>query len=294
MAEKVVELGRRKARTLSAQKEKEDPQALAMEEVTVEIADLRTFSESKNFWVYGPSGHGKTTLTGFAPNACFVAAEKGVEAARYAGSKASVIRAPTWEHLCAAQKLCIERFGPEDWVILDSMPKAQTLNIRWILQEIHKIRPTRDLDIPAIADHQKWQNGFKRWIDKWVDADFNCIFTATEMFRDDEDSEVTVLPAILGRGSEVCNYIRAQMDVVAYYGITDKTKSGYPIRRALFQPWDRYVAPKDRYRTLGQYRDVPDEDTSAIREWIEEVFDAAERAKKEKARAAATRRQRVA
>jgi hypothetical protein len=269
--------GRRTAGTRTRVKEREAPDAVDEDIVTVDIQSLDVFSESKNIFIYGPSGHGKTVLAGGAPRATFVAAEKGVEAAkyvRYANGRKGVIRAPGWEHLAAAKRKCDEKLGPGDWAIIDSVPKCQTLMIRWILQMNKRNSPARDLDIPAIQDHQKWQNYFKRWIDSWIDAPYNCIFTATEMIRTDNEGEDIVLPAITGKDYEICNYIRAQMDVVAYYAWSDKTADGEPVRRALFQPYKQFVAPKDRYSVLGRYQDIPDGDYEAMAEFIE-MIDAA-------------------
>jgi hypothetical protein len=242
-------------------------------EVTVEIEDLADFNESINWAIYGPSGHGKTSLAGGAPNATFISTEKGVVAAKRTGSKAKLIRTPTWKHVVAAKKKCDAELGPEDWTIWDSGTKMQVLMLRWILQEINAGNPSRDLDIPAIQDHQKWQNYFKRFVDSIIDARYNSIWIFTEMYREDQDGETIVLPAITGKDYEICNYIRAQMDISCYYGITDKTPDGQPIRRALFQPYPPFVAPKDRYNVLGKYQDVADGEYGAMGEFIEMVTD---------------------
>lgn len=224
--------------------------------------------------IYGPSGHGKTVLASFAPNATFISTEKGVVAAKRAGSKAKLLRAPDWEHVLAAKNKCDAEMGPGDWVILDSLTKMQVLMIRWILRMAKEIKADRDLDIPAIQDHQKWQNYFKRFVDQLIDAKYNCIFICTEMFRDDVDGETIVLPAITGKNEEICNYIRAQMDMVLYYAVTDKAEgpNGEKVRRALAQPYPPFVAAKDRYDALGNYQDVVDGEYNAMSEFIDMIL----------------------
>lgn len=266
-----TQAGRRKRRT--ATESRESPQALEADEVTIELEELSSFQESINILIYGPSGHGKTVLAGGAPNATFISTEKGAVAAKVAGSQAHLLRTPNWEKVLAAKKYCDEHYGEEDWVILDSLTKMQVLMIRWILKKINADNSNRDLDIPAIQDHQKWQNMFKRFVDSLIDAPYNVIFICTEMYKEDPDGDDIVLPAITGQGYEVCNYVRAQTDVNLFYMATTN-KAGEIVRRALAQPYEQYVAPKDRFNALGRYWEVKDGDYDAMFEMITAIQEA--------------------
>lgn len=262
--------GVRTGRGRSRSAEREAPQAIDEVEVEITEEDLTDFNESINFLIHGPSGHGKTVLAGGAPNNTFISTEKGVVAAKRAGSRARLLRAPTWEHVVAAKRRCDQTRGPDDWVTLDSLTKMQVLMIRWILQTQHGLNAARDLDIPAIQDHQKWQNYFKRFVDSLIEAPYNTIFITTEMRRDDEEGEPIVLPAITGKDYEICDYVRAQMDVVLYYQVTIN-KEGQRVRRALAQPWAPYIAAKDRYNALGMFQDVEDGDYTAMADFIDMI-----------------------
>jgi AAA domain len=259
-------------RPASAKDNREAPQAIETEEVQIELEDLSSFAESINILIYGPSGHGKTVLAGGAPNSTFVSTEKGVVAAKIAGSKSKLIRTPSWERVVAAKRYCDDHFGEDDWVIFDSLTKMQVLMIRWILRKINEDNSGRDLDIPAIQDHQKWQNYFKRFVDSIIDAPYNTILICTEMYKEDQDGDDIVLPAITGKDYEICNYIRAQTDVNLFYQ-TKELKNGELIRRALAQPWAPYVAPKDRYQALGRYWDVADGEYTAMADMISAIQD---------------------
>lgn len=256
----------------TARSNREAPESIEEQIVDVHITDLADHNESINILIHGPSGHGKTVLAGGAPNAVFLSTEKGVVSAQRAGSQAKLIRTPHWEHVVAGKKLCDQQLGPDDWVIIDSLTKMQTLQVRWILRTAHEGNERRDLDIPAIQDYQKWQNYFKRFVDELIDAPYNCIFITTDMIKENEDGEDIVLPNIEGKNFAICNYVREQMDVVTYYR-SYTNKSDKVIRRARFQPKDPYIACKDRYNVFGPYQEIDDGEYTAMAEFIEMIQD---------------------
>ena len=248
---------------------RENPEALTEVDIDIEEGELSDFEESANVMIYGPPGHGKTRLAGFAPNAHFISTEKGAVSAQRAGATAGIWRVPTWQHVVSAVKRAEQRYGPDDWVILDSLTKMQVLMIRWILEVQQASNPLRDLDIPAIQDHQKWQNYFKRFVDRLIDAKFNTIFICTQMRREDANGDDEVIPAITGKDYQICDYVCAQMDVILYYAVTTQTSEEGIIRRALAQPYPPFVSPKDRYDVLGRWQDVAEGDTTAMAEFID-------------------------
>jgi hypothetical protein len=261
-----------RAKSTTAKQDRDDPVAIDIPTVDIEIEELTSFNESSNILIYGPSGHGKTSLTGGAPNSTFLSTESGVIAAKRSGSQAKLMRATDWEHCIAGIVKAEQTMGPEDWLIVDSITKMQRLQLRGILKYQNALKSTRDLDIPGLQDHQKWQNQFMRFLDRIYDAPFNSIIVAQSMVRDDQEGEEQVLPALVGgdRWVDIAHYMCAQADVVGYYAITNRTDP--PSRRALFQPSPPYFA-KDRYDALGRYQDVADGDYTAMAEFIEMIKD---------------------
>jgi hypothetical protein len=157
--------------------------------------------------------------------------------------------------------------GPEDWLLVDSASKMQHLLHRWWLKLQNEENEARDEDIPQIQDYQKFQNMYKRFISHFVDAPYNCIFTATAMDHSDPEGESLVLPAIVGKGYEVANAICADMDMVLYYGVARQKDRGAPtVRRLLSETFPPWFA-KDRYRVLPKWLDV-EEDEFDIMSWI--------------------------
>jgi hypothetical protein len=247
----------------AAQQQRENPPALEADAVEIEVEELTAFNPSKNLMIYGPSGHGKTVLAGGTPNAVFLSTEGGVVSAKRTGSTARLIRAPDWEHALSGVKWADDNLGKEDWLIVDSHTRLQLEYVRWLLRMKNLENSARDLDIPALQDHQKWQNAFMRWTDHIISAPYNSIFICAEMRRENEEGDLEVLPQIRGgKNLEVCRYISSQMDVALYYAISDRAteanEDGLIIRRALAQPYPPYFA-KDRYKALGRFIDVEDE-----------------------------------
>lgn len=220
------------------------------------IRDLEAFNESINILVYGDSGVGKTVLAGTAPKSLFLSTETGTISAKRQKSKSKVWRIKSWQDLEEAYKYLAADDHGFEWVNLDSVTKMQQQLIRDTLDKRVEKRGDSDPDIPEIADHQKFQNKFKRFMTAFIELPVNTLFTATAMRKEDEEGDDLVLPSIEGKGYGIANYACAEMDVVAYLGITRDKATKQTVRRLLCQPTPPYFA-KDRYDCLGKYIDNP-------------------------------------
>jgi hypothetical protein len=241
--------------------------------VDITVEEIGQVKEPINILLYGPSGHGKTRLAASAPRATFLTTEKGVVSAKHTGSTAKVWRAPTWAHCFAGIKKAEAELGENEWLIVDSITKMQRLQLRWITESQAAYNARRDIDLPEIQDHQKWQNQFTRFIDKIYDMPCNTIVIATSMIREDRNGDDEVIPELAGSENwqAISHYMCQQAGVVLYYRVAkEKDDDGNSVRYALAQPSPPYVA-KDRYSALGPGQYVDHGDTTAMAEFIEMI-----------------------
>jgi AAA domain len=241
-------------------------------QITVEPEDLQDFNESVNWLIYGNSGVGKTVFTSFAPKAYFLSTEKGVVSAQRVGSTAKLIRAMDWDHVEAGLDWADEHLTRENWLIVDSLSKMQELLILWWLKIQNDENAARDIDIPQLQDHQKWQRMFTRFVSRIVNADYNAIFTATAMHKEDPEGETLVLPAIVGKDYSIANTVCADMDIVSCLRVQPRNAIDDPrlaiITNDTFPPF----FGKDRFRALPRWEMIEDGDFDIIADMIADIM----------------------
>lgn len=222
------------------------------------IVDLDDFTESINMLVYGDSGSGKTVLAGTADEKMLIlATEKGLIAAKRQGSKAKGWKCSSWGDIDKAYKWLKDH--PDhgfEWVCIDSLSEFQQHMLRWILDQAMAENASRDPDIPAIQDHQKWQNMYKRYVRAFNDLPVNMLYTATAFRKEDEEGEDLILPDILGKDYGISQWTCASMHVVAYLSVRRKKETKEEFRRLLAKRTGPYFG-KDRYNVLVPFVDNP-------------------------------------
>jgi len=233
---------------------------------------MAQFDEPKNICVYGPSGVGKTVLVAGTPRSMFLTTEKGLASAKRSGSVSRIIRAYDWEHILAGKRKADQILKKDDWLLVDSGTRMQTEYMRWILRMAHRKNSSRSLEIPALQDHQQYQNGFKNFVDSILDAPYNSIFVFGEMEIPGEDDEMEKVPHIEGgRTFQVCRYIIGQFDVGIRYSVSKSlSEPGHTVRLALTQPTENCWA-KDRYMALGDWQTVEPREWNAMAQFIDMI-----------------------
>lgn len=178
-----------------------------------QIISLEEDDDFVNLLVYGRSGVGKTVFAGSANKVLFLAPEDdGTMSAKRLGSKANKIKIKSWKDLQRAYEwLYDEPDHGFEWVCIDSITEMQNMLLRTILDEVVKKNPERDLDIPAIADHQKWQNMFKRFVKAFNALPVNILWTALVRAEEDEEGDPFLTPSIQGKGYAMSQDIASYM-----------------------------------------------------------------------------------
>jgi hypothetical protein len=226
--------------------------------ITVKVEELSDFNESFNWCIYGDSGVGKTVFASFAPRGYILSTEKGVISAKRVGSKAKLLRAPDWDHVEASIEWADKNLTENDVLIVDSVTKMQELVIRWWLGIQHEENDARDLDIPQLQDHQKWQRMFLRFVNHIIDAPYNSIFVATSMRKEDEEGDDLVLPNIVGKDYAIAQNFCADMDIVSCLRVKKRSDIDAPREGILINDTYPPYFAKDRFNVLPRWETIPD------------------------------------
>ena len=226
--------------------------------IQVVVEELSDFNESFNWCIYGDSGVGKTVFASFAPRGYILSTEKGVISAKRVGSKSKLLRAPNWDHVEAGIEWADNNLTEQDVLIVDSVTKMQELVIRWWLGIQHDENEARDIDIPQIQDHQKWQRMFMRFVNHIIDAKYNSIFVATSMRKEDEEGDDLVLPNIVGKDYAIAQNFCADMDIVSCLRVKKRNDIDAPRESMLINDTFPPYFAKDRFNVLPRWESIPD------------------------------------
>lgn len=177
------------------------------------IISLEEETEKVNLLIYGKSGAGKTVWVGSADNVLFIAPEDdGTISAKRRGSKAMKWPVKSWDDLEEALEYLED--NPDhgfNVIAVDSITQMQQMLLRKILDDVVSGNKDRDMDIPAIQDHQKWQNMFKRIVLRFNALPVNIVWTALVRNETDEEGEDFLTPDIQGKGYQlsqtICSYM---------------------------------------------------------------------------------------
>lgn len=230
-----------------------------------EIVDLADFTESKNILCHADTGAGKTVLWAALPNILILAVEEGTVSAKRRlpppkpGTVRKVWRIKTWMELVAAYEWVRDNPGVFDWVMIDSITKAQYLCIKHIMEVVVLANPSRDPHIPAQGDHFKWQLWVKEMVSDFNELPENIVWLARSMVKEDPDGTEIVVPAIEGKDYGISAWVAGEMHLFCYL---KKVKEGKgadaKMVRVLYTNDHPTYWCKDRYDCLPPVIKNPD------------------------------------
>lgn len=232
------------------------------------IISLEDDDDYVNLLVYGKSGAGKTVFGGSA-RVLFIAPEDdGTLSAKRQGSKGDKWPVKGWDDVQEAYGYLYDNIEEVrekyDWIVIDSLTEFQQMLLRKILENVVSENPNRDLDIPAIQDHQKWQNMFKRMVKAFNALEINVLYTALVRAETDEEGEDFLTPDLQGKGYQMSQTISSYMTSYGCLQVQRKQNPEYDketnpkvprsisVRRITWQDI-KTIQGKDRTGVLAPY-----------------------------------------
>lgn len=219
-----------------------------MAKLPPQIIDIDDLQEPINILCHGDTGSGKTRMWSWLPNMLIIAIEDGVIAARAGGvTGTKVWRAPTWPDIVEAFEWLRDNPGVFEWVLIDSVTKAQSVCLKHIMELVVKANPSRDPHIPSQGDHFKWQLSVKGMITDFNELPENVIWLARSMNRESPDGDDIVVPAIEGKDYGISAWVAGEMGVVCY--LRKEMKDKKVVRKLYTGEHPMYWA-RDRFNVL--------------------------------------------
>lgn len=181
------------------------------------IEDLEDFKEPINILCHGDTGSGKNRLWMRLPKILVLAVEAGAVSGKQAGIKGvKVWRCRTWPDIVEAYEWLRDNPDVFDWVMIDSITKAQSVCIKHIMEMVVKANSTRDPHIPAKGDHFKWQLSIKEMVTDFNDLPQNTIWLARSMVKENPDGDEIIVPSIEGKDYGISAWVCGEMSLLCY------------------------------------------------------------------------------
>lgn len=216
------------------------------------IEDIEDFNEPINILCHGDTGSGKNRLWGHLPRLVVLAIEEGTVSIKKAGIKGvKVIRCRSWPDIVRAYEWLRENPETFDWVMVDSITKAQALCIRHIMEMVVKANPARDPLIPSQGDHFKWQLSIKQLVMDFNELPMNTVWLARSMIKENPDGDEIVVPSIEGKDYGISAWVCGEMSLLCYLRKERKggKSDGKIVRKLYTNEHDKYWC-KDWYDVL--------------------------------------------
>lgn len=216
------------------------------------IEDLEDFREPINILCHGDTGAGKNRLWMRLPKILVLAIEAGAVSGKQAGIKGvKVWRCRRWPDIVEAYEWLRDNPDEFDWVMIDSITKAQSLCIKHIMEMVVKANSSRDPLIPAQGDHFKWQLSIKQLVTDFNELPQNCIWLARSMVKENPDGDEIIVPSIEGKDYGISAWVCGEMSLLCYLKKDTKGKGeDAKVIRKLYTNEHKMYWCKDWYDVL--------------------------------------------
>jgi hypothetical protein len=225
------------------------------------FVDIEDFDEPVNILCHGDTGAGKNRLWGHLPRLVILAIEDGAVSIKRAGIKGvKVIPCHSWPDIVGAYEWLRDNPDEFDWVMIDSITKAQSMCIRHIMEIVILANPERDPHIPAQGDHFKWQLSIKQMVEDFNELPMNTIWLARSMVKENPDGDEIIVPSIEGKDYGISAWVCGEMSLLCYLRKESKGKgeSARVVRKLYTNEHPTYWC-KDWYDVLPHTIEFTDE-----------------------------------
>lgn len=221
-----------------------------------EITDLEDgLSEFANVLIYSDPGDGKTPLAVTAPNHLLLECDRGLKSAAISGAKGKKWVIEDYNDLTKAydymRNTGCARF---EWLILDSLTMFQDRGLDHIMDDLHAIKPHREVWAADRGEYGQNMNRLSRFVRNLVDLPVNVIVTCTKFVSEVEQADGSTVAEYwpMVKGVNMPQKISSMFDIVAHLQRVsfkkDPTKE-YPVLSTVRR--DGWYA-RDRYGAIGR------------------------------------------